>query len=136
MGAQPPSAEDVPPEDTAFWESLGWMRVIIFVLGGGLFLFMALLIILYFVPGREKEPNSIADQAASNVATGEGNRIESQPRSAGSAIYDVEIDPPSATLAIQNNMGTITGTGRTRQIRFDNIPSRSYVNITASCRGL
>jgi hypothetical protein len=32
-------------------------------------------------------------------------------------------------------MGTITGTGKSRQIRFDNISWRSYVNVTASCDG-
>ncbi|MGA2798298.1 MAG: LamG domain-containing protein [Thermoguttaceae bacterium] len=137
VGAQPPSAEDMPEEDSPFSQSLRWMRVIFFVLGGGLFLFITLVIFLYLMPGPEKDHNNIADSAAEDVQTGNAkdNRTEKPPKSAGTAIYDVEIDPPSATIAIQNNMGTITGTGRTRQIRFDNIPWRSYVNVTASGEG-
>jgi len=137
VAAQPPSAEDMPAEDTPFSRSLGRMRVIFYVLGGGFFLVMALVIILFIVPGGEKKTKSIADQAASEAETPEanGNRTEKQPSNMGAAIYDVEIDPPSATLVIQNNMGTITGDGKARQIRFDNIPWRSYVNVTASDEG-
>jgi hypothetical protein len=47
----------------------------------------------------------------------------------------VEIDPPTAVLEVKNNLGTITGSGRERQIRFDNIPWRGTVLITASCDG-
>ncbi len=135
--AQPPPAEDVPAEDAPVLQNLRQMRVIFSVLGGGLFLAMVLVIFLYIIPDREKDPNAIADQAASGDQAGaaKGGRSERRPRSAGAAIYNVEIDPPSAALAVQNNMGTITGAGKTREIRFDNIAWRSYVLITASCEG-
>jgi hypothetical protein len=137
VGALPPPVEDMSGEDAPYFQGFQWIRVLYFVLGGGLFLVMALVILLIIVPGGEKETNSKIDQAASEIEAGgaNGNRTERQIRSVGAAIYEVEIDPPSATLVIQNNMGTITGTGKTRQIRFENVASRSYVNVTASCDG-
>jgi Concanavalin A-like lectin/glucanases superfamily len=137
IGAHSPSSEDTPHKSTPFAESVRRMRVIAYVLGGGLLLVMTLIIFVFILPGPEKETKTIADPADSKAETGgaKGNRPEMQRGSAGTAFYDVEINPSSATITIQNNMGIVSGTGKSRQIRFDNIPWRSYVLLTASNEG-
>ena len=66
----------------------------------------------------------------SPVAKQTGQQTEWQP-----AIYNVEIDPPYATLTVKNNGGVITGTGRLRRIRIDHAPSSGNVVIEAVCSG-
>jgi hypothetical protein len=51
------------------------------------------------------------------------------------AIYNVEIDPPDATLIVKGNQGIIAGSGRQRQIRIDRIPTDGNVVIEATCSG-
>jgi hypothetical protein len=51
------------------------------------------------------------------------------------AIYNVEVDPPNATLTVEDNRGVITGTGRQRQIRIDHPSSSGKVVIEAVCSG-
>ena len=58
-------------------------------------------------------------------------------RPQGPAIYYVQIDPPSAKLTVEFNLGIVTGTGRQRQIQFNKInkiPNQAEVHITASCK--
>ena len=134
---EPPPVEEAPAEDSAFVQCLPALRMISLALGGGLLLIAGLLVYRYFVPGREMNPRTVADQAASEHQRGaaKSERPETQPGNAGAAIYNVEIDPPSAALVVQNNMATVTGTGKTREIRFDNVPWHVYPLITASCQG-
>jgi formylglycine-generating enzyme required for sulfatase activity/serine/threonine protein kinase len=51
------------------------------------------------------------------------------------SIYYVKLDPPEAVLTVENNLGFTTGTGRQREIRFDNIPQQAEVHIMASYKG-
>ena len=49
------------------------------------------------------------------------------------AIYNVEIDPPEATVTIENDEGIITGSGKQRQVRVDHPPRAGHVVIAATC---
>jgi hypothetical protein len=51
------------------------------------------------------------------------------------AVYNVEIDPPHATLTVRDNNGIITGSGKQRQIRIDDPKSSGKVVIEAFCVG-
>ncbi|MGD0654342.1 MAG: LamG-like jellyroll fold domain-containing protein [Thermoguttaceae bacterium] len=141
--AKPPLAQDQPAEESFFSRIPRRTRMIIIALGGGIILVAALIIAMHVMPGREKEGDAVADRTKSEDrntpakgADAENNsQIRMSPKTSAAAVYNVEIDPPQATLSVQNNMGTITGSGRSRQIRFDNIPWHSYVVITASCEG-
>ena len=111
-------------------------------------------VILWIVFGRgtkTDDSGSIADPSA----LASGDAVEAGKRSSASetatiqagqlsttrtepeqpAIYDVEIEPSHATLTIKDNRGVITGTGKQRQIRIDNMPPSSAVDITASADG-
>ncbi len=134
---QPPSAEEISAADTPFMQGLLLKRFISFVFVGSLLLLTALLIFLYVIPGTKKVYHTIAEQKDSEEQAGgaKGGRPGTQPAAGAAAVYNVEIDPPSAVLTVQNNMGTVTGSGRAREIRFDSVPWRIYPLITASCEG-
>jgi len=55
------------------------------------------------------------------------------PQTPKPAIYNVEIDPPFATLVVRNDRGTTSGTGKQRQIRIAD-PSQPAL-VAASCDG-
>ncbi|MGD0383116.1 MAG: hypothetical protein ABSA77_06305, partial [Thermoguttaceae bacterium] len=141
--AEPPMAQDQPAEESFFSRFPRRTRIIILALGGGIILVAALIIAMCIMPGREKEGDAVADRTNSEDhngsakgADGESNtQTRKPPKTSAEAVYNVEIDPPEATLSVKNNTGTITGSGRSRQIRFDYIPWRSYVVVTASCEG-
>jgi hypothetical protein len=50
------------------------------------------------------------------------------------AVYNVAIEPPTATLRIAGNLGTVTGQGRSRQIRIEQV-SGSGILVMASADG-
>jgi hypothetical protein len=137
-GLQPPVRRVKPPpiEETSDDEAgytQGITKHLVF-LGGGLLLVVALLCFLYIRPGAGK--NNTAPPVPDNQGGAtQGGNAEKPPENAPAAIYYVEIDPPSATLTVQNNMANVTGSGRTREIRFDNIPWRVYPLVAASCEG-
>jgi hypothetical protein len=141
--AETPPMPEQPPEESLFSRIPRRTRIIILALGSGIILVTALIIAMCVLPGRERKPDAVADRTDSEDPNGSAKGADTEsntqtrkpPKTSTGAVYNVEIDPPEATLAVKNNMGTITGSGRSRQIRFDNIPWRSYVVVTASCEG-
>jgi hypothetical protein len=141
--AEAPPMPEQPPEESLFSRIPRRTRMLILALGGGIILVTALIIAMCVLPGREREGDAVADRTDSEDPNGSAKGADAEsntqtrkpPKTSAAAVYNVEIDPPEATLAVKNNMGTITGSGRSRQIRFDNIPWHSYVVVTASCEG-
>jgi hypothetical protein len=138
----PPNSKQ-SPQAGPFSRIPRWTWFIILALGGGIILVTVLIIAMRVLPGWENKPDAVASGSDSEGGGGSANgandenenHIRKPPKAPTRIVYDVEIDPPEATLIVKNNLGTITGSGRSRQIHFDDIPWRSYVVITATCEG-
>jgi hypothetical protein len=138
---EPLSTQKQPVEQSPLLENPSFTDKNFLILGGCLILLLVVAVILFFMWGGDKESDAVANKTVpvnrNNSETNKVNNTQIEKRSVpvAAAIYTVAIDPPTATLAVQNNLGAITGSGSERQIRFDTIPWRGNVLVTASCDG-
>jgi hypothetical protein len=58
-----------------------------------------------------------------------------QPKPVEPATYTVQLDPPTATLRVNEDKGTVTGTGADRTVTIERPDRYSYVLITAEREG-
>jgi hypothetical protein len=116
-------------------------QIIFLAVGGSLLLVGILVIILFVVPWINKEPDiakqkpESGEKIASEDVKGANTQIQKRPTPTAAAIYNVEIDPPTAVIDVKNYAGAVTGSGRERQIRLENVPWRGTVLVNATCDG-
>ena len=100
-----------------------WMPWVFVGIGG-----LAVVIIWTIIANSGRDEQKIAKGPATSITP--PAKTKWKP-----AIYNVDIDPPYATLTVKDNSGVITGTGKQRQIRIDHRPSSGNVVIEAFCYG-
>jgi hypothetical protein len=81
------------------------------------------------------EPKKVAGEPKPEPTPEPESKPEKKDTVYLSAIYNVKIDPPYATLTVKNDVGTVTGIGRKRQVRIDYPLSVGPVVIEAVCFG-
>ena len=109
-----------------------------FLIAAGCVAALLVALIMFILSNDTQKPLAGAEKTSADVAKTEKKRevpiVPShdlpQPKP---AIYNVQIDPPFATLEVKGDRGTTSGDGRLRQIRIDD-PSQSVL-IVASCDG-
>jgi hypothetical protein len=79
-------------------------------------------------------PQAVPSVTSSDKEPGAAGTATKEQNSERPAVYNVEIEPATATLTVAGNLGTVTGEGKQRQIKVDHI-SGGQIMVMVSAEG-